>query len=459
MTYSKVILSDYLYIPVKELRTGLRAAVRSLVVTSKFGGPPIPLWSGRRPGYLGVPRYYFRNVESVARTVVDEMSYGRQIVLRLTSELWDDQIGPIKKFDQCYRNGRRGFVLEAPPGSGKTVMLIKMMEMLGKTALVVVPRSNLVEQWIDRLIEHSNLSRRDIGIVEEGRGVWRGKSVVVGLVHSVVLDRYGSGFRDYFGTVVFDEVDRSVPPETFAPAVAMFPAAYRIGASATVERPDGLHVIIQKHIEQVRIRCRGKNRMKPLVVMHFFHESSGYVHMGSRKMNRRGMLLSRIASNPKRNLIICGYVKKLYDSGRRVLVLSDRKQQLVDLKTILVKRFGIPRKEIGFYVRSLPVSGKEVSVSDSERRRVASACKVILATYGMFGLGTDIPDLAGLVYATPQSDVRQTKGRIERISEGKKSPIVVDIVDTYYRDALGWANARRRRYMMEGLPVKRSKWG
>jgi len=198
--------------------------------------------------------------------------------------------------------------------------------------------------------------------------------------------------------------------------------------------------------------------MAPMVVMHFFPESSGYVHMGSKKMNRRGMLLSRIASNPKRNLIICGYVKELYNSGRRGLVLSDRKQQLVDLKAILVRRFGIPRKEIGFYVRSIPVGGKEVAMTDAQREAVASACKVILATYQMFGLGTDIPDLAGLVYATPQSDVRQTKGRIERIAKGKKRPVVVDIVDTYYRDAIGWANARKKRYMMEGLVVKRSNW-
>lgn len=41
--------------------------------------------------------------------------------------------------------------------------------------------------------------------------------MVIGLVHSLVRGRYGDDFRSSFGILVFDEVDRSVPPATFAP--------------------------------------------------------------------------------------------------------------------------------------------------------------------------------------------------------------------------------------------------
>uniref|UniRef100_A0A6M3LVR9 Putative helicase n=1 Tax=viral metagenome TaxID=1070528 RepID=A0A6M3LVR9_9ZZZZ len=72
----------------------------------------------------------------------------------------------------------------------------------------------------------------------------------------------------------------------------------------------------------------------------------------------------------------------------------------------------------------------------------------------MIALGTDIPSLSGLIYATPQSEVTQSKGRIERVLEGKKEPIVVDIVDTYYKDTMRWAKKREKSYIAEGLKIK-----
>lgn len=55
---------------------------------------------------------------------------------------------------------------------------------------------------------------------------------------------------------------------------------------------------------------------------------------------------------------------------------------------------------------------------------------VILATYAFTSEGVDIPSLDTAVFGTPRADVVQTTGRILRKFPDKKTPLVVDFVDS-----------------------------
>lgn len=453
--YSKIKLDSFLRILIKEVQD-MSQAKDLLTAVDKYTDAKIPMYDDSSLEWFGVPMYHFKisDLSLLADEVMDNRVLGFSLEMMFTSEYWPGQAEVLRRFEQGVKAGRTGFVLKAPCGFGKTTCLIKMLEVLGRTALVVVPRSSLVKQWISRLLEHSDLKKRDIGVVISGRANWRGKKVVVGLVHSLALDRYGADFKRAFGTIVFDEVDRSVPPATFAPVVVMFPAKYRIGASATTKRQDGMEVVFEKHVGQMILKGADKNRMKPGVYMHEFAGDSGFVYPGSPKLNRRGMLLSKLSKNVARNLLITRYIKALYKSGRRVLVLSDRTAQLIQLRLMCSRKHDLPLSEMGYYARSLDVgNGKKKHIPVDYRQRVAIACKVIFATYGLCALGIDIPDLAALVYATPQSNITQSKGRIERLIEGKETPIIVDIVDSNYKDAIGWARNREKQYKQEGLKI------
>lgn len=457
--YSKVINSTHIYIPVDQVKNLDHARILN-TATSKFGDTEISMFDETRSGYFGVPRYYFKNLVAVTSRIIDETSNGESLGAKFTSEYWPGQLEVLEQFARYYKAGKTGFIFEAPPGFGKTVCLIRMILAINKTTLVVVPRSNLVKQWVERLLEHSNLKKKDIGVVINGKAVWRGKKVVVGLVHTLALDRFGEDFKSNFGTAIYDEVDRSVPPATFAPVVMMFPTKYRIGASATIVRQDGLDVIFQRHIGECWLFGSDANRMEPKVLIHEFNGNSGYVHAQSAKLNRRGMLLSKLAINPARNAVLARYIQMIYKTGRRTLVLSDRTDQLVMLRGLVHTKFGIPFNEMGYYVRKLPKDTppwekqKYRTVKKGELERVSNNAKIIFATYGMFALGTDIPDLAGLVYATPQSATEQSRGRIERVLKGKKQPVIVDLVDTVYGDARRWGRSRRNEYEKKGLKIK-----
>lgn len=449
---SKTILSRFAYVPRKEVP--VEALRRELTICSKFGGDAVPLYDDRHPDFFGLPVFY--DSGNGGARVADRRVVTPSINLKFTSTLWPGQPEILEKFTSRVHSGMSGFILEAKPGFGKTVTVIAMLSVLQQRTLVVVPRSNLIRQWVERLKEHSNLTTADIGWVEGGRADWQNKKVVVGLVHSVVLDRYGKDFRKYFGCVVFDEVDRSVPPATFASAVSMFPAKYRIGASATVKRQDGLDVVFRLHIGQSWLRGDDANRMAPKVVIRNYRRTSGPIPSYLTEIvQRRGTLLSLLAKNEDRNRVLAGAIKELVETGRRCLVLSDRIQQLISLKNILLsmdpKREYLKDSDIGFYVRSLPWK----TMTPKDLSKVAQHCKVLLGTYGMIALGTDIPSLAGLIYATPQSQIEQSKGRIERLLVGKQQPVIVDVVDTEYAETVRWGQFRFREYQRQGLEVNR----
>ena len=446
--YSKVIQSSYLFLPKAEM-ANIERTKEIFVVARKFGGEPVKLYK-ETPRWFGIPLHYYKHLDKLSSVVVDRRVDGRDINIKFRGDLWEKQETLIKKFIALISTLHTGFILESPPGSGKTVMAIKMISILSKTTLVVVPRSNLIKQWIKRILQYTDIPRSRIGVAEGGKASFVGKDIVVGLVQTCSKNVLGESFNNRFGVVIFDEVDRSVPPETFSSAVGKFPAKYRIGMSATLERQDGLHVVFEKHIGECFLRSKGSNRMKPKVIVRKYDGNSGYVHPQSPKLQRRGMLISRLSKNVARNNMIARYTAMVYKSGRQCLVLSDRKEQLKELKKILHGRFKIPSREIGFYMRSV---NKKV-LTDSELE-AASACKVLLATYGMLHIGTDIPSLAGLVFATPQSRITQSVGRIEREQEGKLQPIVIDIVDIKHHDAVRWAAQREKFYKTNYLEVTR----
>jgi len=464
--YSKITLENYLYIPIEEI-LDFDNLEKELTVCSKYDTQKkVQLFcaDGIR---FGVPLHHYQNYDNITKKVIDNRIIGDGIKFKFISSFWQGQKDIVDAFQWRYGEGKTGFIIEAKTGSGKSCIAMAILAKIGKRSLVVVPRSNLVNQWKDKLLEHTDLKLKDIGIINGPKVDWQGKKIVVGLVHSLAVDRFGVDFRDNFGVVVFDEAHSSVPPATFSPVVTMFRPKIRIAMSATLQRPDGMDVVFRKHIGEVYLTANITKRFPAIVLLHNYHRSSGYLPTGMKKLNKRGMLISKLANNAERNSLIVNYLLKMIKSdNRRVLVLSDRTWQLIVLKKLLDQRAKIyniklANSDSGYFVNTLSIlndKGKitqKKKVTEEERQRVVNNCKVIFGTYGMVGLGSNIPDLSGLIYATPQSAAEQTQGRIERALEDKRQPVVVDIVDTYYKETLGWARARQTWYKKAEIRIKK----
>ncbi len=136
-------------------------------------------------------------------------------------------------FDQSAPAG----VLELPTGSGKTVLALKAIEALGVSTLVVVPTIDLLEQW-RRELE----AEFDVPVGQFGGGEQRREAITVSTYDSAYLKADSVG--DRFGFVVFDEVHH-LGGEGYQEIARLLAAPARMGLTATFERPDGAHEVIE----------------------------------------------------------------------------------------------------------------------------------------------------------------------------------------------------------------------
>ena len=127
----------------------------------------------------------------------------------------------------------------------------------------------------------------------------------------------------------------------------------------------------------------------------------------------------------------------LDEDGRKILVLSDRIDNLTKLKEKLDK------KEIN---NDIYIGGMKQSKLD-----IAAEATVILASYGMASEALDIPTLNTLIMATPRRNIEQSVGRILRTKNHEVQPLIVDIVDQL-KSFNNQGMARRKFY-------KRLKYG
>jgi superfamily II DNA or RNA helicase len=223
----------------------------------------------------------------------------------------------------------------------------------------------------------------------------------------------------------------------------MFPAKYRLGATATLRRADGMAKVFYSHLGDTVIRPLKGDQPIPKIVVVRYPTSSGKIpHWANSKVKRRGVLFSLLAKNKERVNWIAKLTKEVYDTGRQTLVLGERIAQLESIIAFLTLQYGVDKKDIGLYI------GK---TSPTERVRIAEECRIIMATTSMLSLGTDIPTLRGLVFATPLADVEQAIGRICRLCQDTKSPVVIDFVDMNHKEAQGWYQGRLKFY-------KRKDW-
>jgi len=443
--YSEIIKRSHWFIPKQELKKPLAELRRLFTVQGKYRDTePIEIYAETDKSF-GIPLYY-RDMAPHADKVIDQTAHGSPIEFEFTATLRGRQAPVHNRFVQSIASGKHGFLLVAPTGTGKTILALDMLAELKTTALVVVPRDRIADQWEERILEHTSLTKEQIGRVQRDRCEFEGKAVTIGMIQSLMKDKYPSEFKRWPGVVVFDET-HLLGAHEFNKVITMFPSAYKIAVSATPNRADGMEDAYKYHVAEETLTVAGGTDVKPTVILRGYEERKDrrhpYLHNINEAVNRRGVLLSHVAEDITRNALIAVYTKKFVESDRRTLVLSDRKDQLKMLQDVLVKRHGMPPRSVGMFV---------AETKKRERERVLNYCKVILATYGVMSMAVDVPNLRGLILATPQSDVEQPLGRILRMCEDTRDPVALDIIDVAYKDAVNWARNRQKHY--EAAKVK-----
>jgi superfamily II DNA or RNA helicase len=128
-------------------------------------------------------------------------------------------------------------VLVLPTAAGKTYIGVSAIKEIQSSAIVVVPTIDLLHQWhevIYRLI--------GIDAGEYGGGKKILKPVTIATYESALI--YKDELGNKFKLLIVDEVHH-LPSENFRKIAESFISPYRMGLTATYERPDMLHEILE----------------------------------------------------------------------------------------------------------------------------------------------------------------------------------------------------------------------
>lgn len=134
-----------------------------------------------------------------------------------------------------------------PCGAGKTVVGIGILERLKCKMLCLTTNIVAVHQWIDELLEKTNLTREDVG---EYTGSLKQIKPVTVSTYQMVMWRKAKGEFSHFnlfaqnnwGLVIYDEV-HLVPAPIFR-LTAELQSVYRLGMTATLVREDNQEDVI-----------------------------------------------------------------------------------------------------------------------------------------------------------------------------------------------------------------------
>jgi superfamily II DNA or RNA helicase len=327
-------------------------------------------------------------------------------------------------------------ILCLSPGEGKTVVSIHSICTIGKKSIIFVHKDSLASQWVDKFLEHTDISEDNISRLrsssfEEDLQ----KDIIITTVQtfcSLVKRKPPELMKKVLndaqiGIAIWDECHTSVSAEQFSRTSIWIPSKRIYGLSATPSRLDGNTDIIYKHLGQVYVPVSsGIDTMAPKVILLKFDHGVMKNHKNyithltkyDRDNNIKPFFdtaryLSLLVKSEPYKKAIKKLVMEVSKSTRHLLFLADR-IKILDHASQACKN----KEEVGFFI---PRSKNE---RDAHLQR-----RLVFSTYGSARDGTNKEILDCLILATPVSNLEQAVGRVVRSHPDKQQPVVIDLVD------------------------------
>jgi len=338
-------------------------------------------------------------------------------------------------------------VLSAPTAFGKTVAAAALIATRAVSTLILVHRTELLNQWKERLQAFLGVGIGVIGTIGGGKTKATGK-VDIAVMQS--LSRRGAvdPLVERYGHVVVDECHH-VGAVSFDAILKRTKARYVLGLTATPIRRDGQQPIIFMQCGPIRYTATAApGSPHDLHVVPFTRDTRIDVPMDSGIQD----VFRHLADDPLRTAAIAFEVECAYRQGRKVLVLTERTAHLSAILSALELR--VPRP----FVLHGRMSPKQRALLITELEALPpDAPRVLLATGKLVGEGFDHPPLDTLVLAMPVSwkgTLQQYAGRLHREHATKTDVRIIDFVDAGHPALLRMWNKRQRGYRAMGYRVE-----
>lgn len=417
----KAVISNRIYLEVNnEQSRTIREALTYRIPT--YGdGPPMIVQNFFmfRPGIISIPVGRTDLIPS-GYTIVEKRVLAPTIFPPFKFELRASQAEIHDAVDDnCLINAKVGW--------GKTFMALALAAKLGQKTLVVVHTLALMHQWAKEVEKVFGFKPGLIGDGHENTST----PIVIGNVAS--LERRMPKIHKLFGTLIMDEVHHA-PSRTFSKVVDGCYARYKIGLSGTLERKDGLHVVLPDYFGFKVYKPARENTLRPVV---HAYDTGIYFPYGDVWAHR----VSQLNSDPAYTLWVARKVKEYADAGHKVLLVSDRVEFL---------------KVIAEVTKSALILGETDDREGQFGLLENGSTNSICGTLSIFKEGISYNPLSCVILGTPINNLpmlEQVVGRVQRLYPGKLEPVVVDPILRGRTTEKQFTN-RSGFYMREGWDIK-----
>lgn len=380
--------------------------------------PPFPVY-GESQRKIYIPRFY--GIEKYGQPFTSKLCEPKTINCNFTKQLRPIQLPIVEAFlneVQKHPYGGGGLI-SVPCGYGKTVLALYLACVLKVKTLVVVHKEFLLNQWkerIEQFVENVN-----IGKIQGQVCKVKDKDIVLGMLQSLSMKDYDSKVFEDFGFVIYDECHH-LGAEVFSKALLKTNFKYLLGLSATPKRLDGLSKVFEWYLGPM-IYCI-KKRVEETVsvkVIKYKNEDEDYCKERLNQMGKPMMpsMINNITAFKPRTNIIVDEIHRCLEEGRKILVLSDRRDHLKVIKELIDEKY-----TCGFYLGGMKKEDLEVT----------EEANVILGTFSMASEGFDCKyPLNTIILGSPKSNIEQAVGRILRqeAKYRKFIPLIIDIWDNF----------------------------
>lgn len=394
--------------------------------------------------------------------IEDKRTNGRKINVSFKGSLRDSQLPAV----ETMLENETG-ILHAATAFDKTVVCCDMIARRGVNTLILVDRTNLMNQWLKRLDEFLDIDE-ELPEYKTKTGQTRKRKSLIGNLQgnhdtlTGIVDvamirslKKKDGFHPLlkeYTQVYFDECHHAASNNAIE-VLQEINAKYVYGVTATPKRSDGKEKINEFLLGPIRYRFTAKDRAREQNIDHLvyprFTKTVKSHHLSGTPYGNDAFELIR--NNDVRDEQIIRDVADCVKAGRTPVVLTkyvDHAKKLSERLKKYADRLILLTGSNGKKARRVQVD-KLNAVEESESL-------ILVGTGSLLGEGFDYPRLDTLFMATPVSGenvVEQYVGRLNRDYDGKENVIVYDYVDSHIPKFNKMYAARLRAYKKIGYEI------
>lgn len=311
-------------------------------------------------------------------------------------------------------------VIVAPPGSGKTIVALKIISDKQQPALIIVHRKQLVEQWIERVETFLGIPKNEIGKIGQGKSKV-GKKITIATIQSLSKELGKADAENIlkaFGTVIVDECHH-IPAETFRNTISKIQTFYLYGLTATPFRKYNDGKLIFIHLGEVVAEIKLSeisNSQRAKILIRNTELDVPY----NSKTDKFETLSKILVHDSSRNKLILEDVKTEINKGKIVVIITERKEHIDSLYQYLKQSY-----------EAITLSGEDSEINKSSKWKILKAgnYQALITTGQFFGEGTDLQNANCLFLVYPFSFEGKLIQYIGRVQRSEVAPTIYD-----YRD-------------------------